>query len=214
MAVDREEQERELTAAEQGRLERYQQLSADLEAQGYKRTELTVGIVRANVIAMLAAIPIMVAGFALFMLANSRRELTRTFFDNGLVQIVAVLVLVVVHELVHGITWSFFTEHGFADIEFGFMKEYLTPYCVCTCPLTKTGHVVGTLAPLVLLGIIPTAIAIAMGSRGLLMLGLLMMLAAGGDVMIATMLLRHKETGTEYLVIDHPTQAGCAVFER
>ena len=212
MAVGNREQNRKLTEAEQKRLARFNQHCTELEAQGYRKTELTVGIVKANVVTIAVSIPLIAAALALFLLVN-HSPIDPHAAASPLV-FIAVLALIVVHELIHGFTWSFFAPHRFADIEFGFMKEYLTPYCTCTAPLPREGYIVGSLAPLVTLGIIPTAVAIATGSFTLLVVGLFMILGAGGDVMIVLMLLRHKSSASEQLICDHPTQAGSVLFER
>ena len=211
MAVGESEKNRKLSEAEQRRLQGFERLCESMTAQGYRCTELTVSVVRANIVSMLIAIPVTVLGMGLFMLVNLNKDWV---LGGNLASIAILLVLVVVHEGIHGLTWSIFAPNHLSDIEFGFMKEYLTPYCTCKTPLAKWPYVVGGLAPLVVLGIIPTAVAIATGSFSLLVIGLIMILAAGGDMMIAWMILRHRATGSELLVLDHPTQAGSVVFER
>jgi hypothetical protein len=211
MAVGESEKNRKLSEAEQRRLRGFERLCESMTAQGYRCTELTVSVVRANIVSMLIAIPVTVLGMGLFMLVNLNKDWV---LGGNLASIAILLVLVVVHEGIHGLTWSIFAPNHLSDIEFGFMKEYLTPYCTCKTPLAKWPYVAGALAPLVLLGIIPTVVAIATSSFTLLVTGLIMILAAGGDVMIVWMILRHRTTGSELLVLDHPTQAGCAVFER
>ena len=209
-----EEKDRQLSDAEKARLERFERTSEELGRQGYRMTELTVGIVKANVVAMIAAVPVFIVGMLLFFLVNSDREIKMLTPTGVIVSIVILLALVVVHELIHGLTWSLFTERRFKDIEFGFMKEFLTPYCTCTVPLARGPYLAGALMPLIILGIIPTAIAIATGSLLLLMLGLIMILSAGGDIMIAMKILGYRSASGEILFYDHPTKAGGVVFER
>lgn len=214
MAVDKKESERKLSEAEAKRLARYEETSRELAEQGYTRNELTVGIVKANVYAMAFGLPVVAACFLLFLFCNRDRGIT-DFMDGGFfLSLAVVIVLVVVHELIHGITWSLFAPNHFADIEFGFMVEYLTPYCTCTRPLPKGGYIAGALAPLVALGLIPMAVSMATGSFSLFFIGAVMTISAGGDVMIVHLLLKHGKPLPEQLVYDHPTQAGCTVFER
>ena len=214
MAVGKEEQNRKLTEAEKRRMDRFEKMSADLEARGYKRCELTVGVVRANVLTIVLGLPICFLGLAIFFLVNRGRDLDLGFTINFLPLAVLLLVLTVVHELIHGITWSFFAEHHWADIEFGFIKEYLTPYCTAKNPLPLGGYILGGLMPMIVLGIVPTVWAIATGNFSLLIVGLAMTLGGGGDLMIVLMLLRHKSDAREKLILDHPTQAGSVIFER
>lgn len=213
MAIDQKEKQRKLSAAETRRLQRFEQVSEELTAKGYKKTELTVGIVKANVFAILLALPVCVLGIYLFVKMNPGILPVAVGMDS-ILMIIAYLVLIPVHELIHGITWSFFAKNGMKDIEFGFMKEYLTPYCTCAAPLTKYGHMTGTVMPLIILGILPLVISWMTGSALLLWIGLLMTVSAGGDILIILLLLKHKSSSAQQLVYDHPTQAGSVVFER
>ena len=208
-----DEDKRKLTAAEQRRLAHLEEISERLLAQGYRRVELTIGIVRANVIVLAAMIPVFAAGIALFVLCN--QPLSITFQPLGFIWFLLLyFALIVVHELVHGITWGIFAAHHFKDIEFGVMWQLLTPYCTCTVPLAKGQYFLGALMPLIALGIIPTAIAIACGSLFWLIIGLVMILSAGGDVLIVLKLLRYKTDAQEILIYDHPTKGGSIIFER
>ena len=208
-----DEDKRKLTAAEQRRLAHLEEISEGLLAQGYRRVELTIGIVRANVIVLAAMIPVFAAGIVLFVLCN--QPLSITFQPLGFIWFLLLyFALIVVHELVHGITWGIFAAHHFKDIEFGVMWQLLTPYCTCTVPLTKRQYILGGLMPLIVLGIIPTAIAIAAGSFFWLIIGLVMILSAGGDILLVWKLIRYKTDKQDVLIYDHPTKAGSIVFEK
>ena len=214
MVKDEKEKKRVLTEAEKRRLAHYEKLSEEYEARGFRRTELTVGIVRANIFAILYGIPLSILGFVLFFMKNNDVNLLRMSLSELILFMVLMFVLVVVHELVHGISWSFFTENHWKDIEFGFMKEYLTPYCTCACPLTRGQYIIGTLMPLVLLGLIPLAAAIMAGSYLWLWLGIIMTMSAGGDILIVINILKYKSQAAQVVYIDHPTQAGGVIFEK
>ena len=119
-----------------------------------------------------------------------------------------------VHELIHGLSWSLFAEHHWKDIEFGFMKQYLTPYCTCGVPLEKGAYIFGALMPLILLGILPMIAGILCGSFGILLLGIIMADSAAGDIMIVWKILRYRSEAGTIVYIDHPTQAGGVIFEK
>ena len=68
--------------------------------------------------------------------------------------------------------------------------------------------------PLIALGIIPTVIAYVIGSFTLLLIGITMIVSAGGDIMLVLTLLRFKSGTDDYLVYDHPTEAGSVIFTR
>ncbi len=139
-----QEKNRKLSEKEQRRLAAFEATCEQYLQQGYKKTDLTIGIVRANLVTLLIAIPVVALGVLLFMWKNS----TAAHFPDpqrAILLLVLIVVLIVVHELIHGITWSLFTERHFKDIEFGFMKEYFTPYCTCLVPLSKKHYILGAL---------------------------------------------------------------------
>ena len=57
---DEKEKSRELTPAEEKRLRRFEELSDSLIGQGYRRVELTVSIVKANIFAVALLLPLLV----------------------------------------------------------------------------------------------------------------------------------------------------------
>ena len=215
-----DEHERTLSAAEQRRLDAFEQLSASLQEAGYSSTFLTTGVVKANVFAILFAVPFIAVFGALFFAVNGPRGASGFSFglDLGpwgfLAFMVILVVLIVVHELIHGLTWATFSTNHFADIEFGFIKEHLTPYCTCKAPLAKWSYIAGAAMPCIVLGILPSIAGVATGSFECLAMGLLMTMAAGGDALVVWQILKHRTTSADVLYIDHPTQIGFVVFER
>ena len=208
-----QEKKRKLSPREEKRLARFEALCAEMEAKGYRKRELMIGIVKANVITILLAIPICAAAILLFAAVNPGK--IQGFSGTELIiWLISFLALTVVHEAVHGLTWSRFAPNGFRDIDFGFMKEYLTPYCTCATPLSKGAYILGALMPLLTLGILPWIISMIIGSTLLLYIALAMILAAGGDMLIVLEVLKARSDAKEQLIYDHPTQAGCVLFER
>lgn len=211
----KEEKDRKLSAKEQRRLGVFEENCEKMRQQGYKMNNLTIGIVKANLFVLLLAIPVVAIGVLLFQWKNPM-SLLRPSPQESLLLVALFVVLIVVHELIHGLTWSLYSEHHFKDIEFGFMKEFLTPYCTCTVPLSKGHYIMGALMPCIILGILPTALGILLGSQLLFWIGIVMILSAGGDMMIVTKILTFKpqSESKEILVYDHPTEAGSVIFEK
>ena len=216
--MDRKEENRKLTGAEQRRMQRFEEVSARLAGQGYRAKELTIGVVRANVLTLVVGLPVCAIVIAAYVLAGHTFSILEILKEGSLWKpllfVVLMIVLTVAHEGVHGLTWGMFAKNRFSDIEFGFIKEYLTPYCTCKSPLSKGQYILGALMPLFVVGLLPAIVAIANGSTMLLLLGLIMILGAGGDVLVVLQLLRHGSSGKEALYYDHPTKAGLVVFER
>ena len=123
----KEEKNRKLSPKEQKRLNVFEETCERLSQEGYKKTDLTISIVKANLFVFLLAIPVVAIGVLLFAWKNPISLLTPSP-QGSLLFVVLFIVLIVAHELIHGLTWSLYAEHHFKDIEFGFMKEYLTPY--------------------------------------------------------------------------------------
>ncbi len=210
---DEKEKSRELTPAEEKRLLRFEELSDRLIGQGYRRVELTVSIVKANIFAVVLLIPLLIAGGGLFFLRNHSMSggLGKM---NPLLCAALFVAMIVVHELIHGLSCSLFAENHWKDIEFGFMKQYLTPYCTCAVPLGKRAYIFGALMPLVLLGILPMIVGILADNLGLLLLGVILADAAAGDILIVWKILRYRSEAGTIVYIDHPTQAGGVIFEK
>ena len=208
-----QEKKRKLSPREEQRLARFETLCAEMEQKGYRKRELMIGIVKANVVTMLLAIPLCAAAILLF-LAVSPGSLHALSLTELIIWLVSFFVLTVVHEGIHGLTWSRFTPNGFRDIDFGFMKQYLTPYCTCRVPLSKGQYIFGALMPLIVLGILPMLAGILSGSLLVLALGILMTDSAAGDIMIVWNVLRYRSPAGEIVYMDHPTQAGGVIFEK
>ncbi|MCR5013472.1 MAG: DUF3267 domain-containing protein [Bacteroidales bacterium] len=214
-----EEENRKLSEKEQRRLAVFEENCEKLTQQGYKKTKLTISIVKANLFVFLLAIPVIGLGVLLFVWQNPAsllRPVSQESFLSFILFFASFVVLIVVHELIHGLTWGLLSEHHFKDIEFGLMKEFLTPYCACLVPLSKGHYILGALMPCIILGILPLVIGILIGSGTLLWIGIIMTLAAGCDIMIVAKVLAFKpeSTSKEVLIYDHPTQAGSVVFEK
>lgn len=123
---------------------------------------------------------------------------------------VSLLLGIVVHELIHGITWAHFTEKGWKSISFGVIWKMLTPYCHCDEVLTIRSYIIGALMPCIVLGILPVVIALCIGSFGLLLWGIIFISAAAGDLWMAWLLTKEDPKA---LVLDHPSEAGFYIFE-
>lgn len=206
--------ERVLTEAEQRRLERYKIKSEELEREGYTKTDLTISVVKANIGALYGLI-MTVPFIAIYVLRYDGADFGRSRISasSGLTVLALLLLLTVVHELIHGVTWSRFTKKGFKDIEFGVIWKYLTPYCTCSQPLTKWEYITGALMPGLLLGIVPCIIGCIAADILFLAAGVLMTIAAGGDILIAKMILGNKAS-KKALYLDHPTEIGLVVFQK
>ena len=208
---EKDKEKQILSAAEKKRLEQFEKTAAQRVQQGYTRHDLTIDIGKANVFAIVLIFPLLIIGYGLYYLIYRNFR----FSDFNLpVFAVSFIALIVVHELIHGVSWSFFTPHHFKDVEFGIMRPSMTPYCACLRPLKKGSYIFGAVMPLVLLGIIPMIVGIAIKNTNVLLLGIVMADAAAGDIMIVWRILCYKTSAKEVVYMDHPTQAGGVIFEK
>ena len=211
-----QENQRKLTKSELLRKEAFEKKKAELEAQGYRSEDLTIGLVYANVMAILLGLPLILvlgAGFALRLFyAPTSGGMSGP--HGFLLFCVVFIILIFVHELIHGIFWSVSAKNRWKSISFGFIAKYMTPYCTCSEPLGKKQYIFGAVMPTVILGILPALAAIAAGSVFLFVIGAVMIFAGGGDLTIILKLLRHKNGGKDTIYIDHPYQAGLIAFSR
>ena len=209
-----DDKDRKLTKAEQKRWDKFLQGKGEFEQNGYEMKEHTLGLVYANIMAFVVAIPIIVPFALLFYFVSEPVEIYEFPFVKLIVLAFLYIVSIVVHEALHGITWACFAKNHFKSIEFGVIWEMLTPYCTCSEVLKKWQYVLGSMMPLIVLGIVPCIIAVISGNIYALAFGAIMVIAAGGDIIVTLRILRYKTDKNELVFYDHPTKCGFITFER
>ena len=208
--------DRKLTKAEEKRKKIYEEEKQKLIDAGYTEKDLTIGVVYANVMAFVLGLPIIIVLGILFFkynLGNSEMSFTFTIKES-VIFLITLLVLIVVHELIHGAFCAIFAKNHLKSIEFGFMAQYLTPYCCCKEVLTKGQYIIGGIMPTVILGLIPAVVSIFTGSWLVFAIGCIMILSGGGDMTIILKLIMYRSQKQEVLYMDHPYECGLVVFER
>lgn len=192
-----------------------------MELNNYTKKKLTIDIVQANTLGCSLFLPISLFYIAPFMLiwlddfsgSTIKHFLTNLFksisISYGILPIVLFIGGIVLHELIHGITWSFFAKGGLKSIKYGILVKMLTPYCHCKEPLKLRAYILGAMMPALLLGLLPGIIAIATGSIGMLLFAIFFTMAAAGDFMIIQLLWKQDPNS---MVLDHPSEAGCYIY--
>ena len=210
------EKERKITETERKRTERFQKKVAALKEEGYEASEHTVGIVQANILAVAIMLPFVAAIGIPYLLLHGIGcvGLFTAYLGNLALFIILMAVEMVVHEAIHGLIWGMLSPDGFFTIEFGFIREYLTPYCYCGSPLTRGQYLAGSLMPTIFLGFIQGAVAVFTGNIMIFLLSIVLTFGGGGDFLIDYLLLRYKKTQNRLILMDHPTQLGFVAFEK
>jgi hypothetical protein len=120
------------------------------------------------------------------------------------------VLLMIPHELIHGLTAMVVGKAKWKDLKFGMMWKKCAAYCHYGVPLTVAQYRWVTLMPLILLGIIPSILSFILGNSLMLLYGMIGITVAIGDIWIAWLL--RKEDGS-VKVYDHPSTAGYFLFD-
>ena len=208
------EEQRELTKREEKRLSNFKKVSKELTKEGYKEVDLTVSTKKANKLAILYSLPFIVFFLVLYLLIyRSGVTLGSDYAIRYLIFIIVFVLAIFVHELIHGITFSIFSKNHWKDIDFGMVWADFTPYCTCTSTVKKNQYLLAILMPFLTLGVLPAIIGTILGEFIVVVFGIFMMLGAGGDLLIAYMILRYQNK-KDVLYLDHPTDVGVVIFEK
>ncbi|HSL44034.1 MAG TPA: DUF3267 domain-containing protein [Anaerolineales bacterium] len=172
------------------------------------KRDLSISMARANVIVLFTSIPVVILQFALFILLHGVEGLAPTW--NTSLLVIAIVLGIVIHEWIHGLSWMIFGQKPFSTIKFGFQWKTLTPYAHLAEPVEVNAYRIGAFMPGLILGILTYILSLVLGNGNLFWFSLVHTSAAGGDWLILW-LLRNVRSGA--LVEDHPTNAGCYVLE-
>ena len=123
--------------------------------------------------------------------------------------LIAVVLLIVVHEALHAVGMVQFGKISWRDIRFGIMWWALMPYCHCTVPLSIRAFRRMALLPLWITGGMTLACLQVFPSDLLALVTGFTVAASVGDVWIVAKLRRFNE---DWLVADSPSEIGCDVF--
>ena len=201
-----------MTKDEQKRTEIFNAESSKLISEGYVSKDLLISGAKANVVGTLFGLAPIIPFAIWFLIAYGVFNPFEQIYDSVTV-IIALLISIPVHELIHGITWSIFARKHFKSIAFGVAWKSFTPYCSCKEALKRGHYTIGVVMPGIVLGIIPLIISCIIGSASLFVYGMFMTITAGGDLIIYSMILREKKSEQEFF-LDHLTKIGLVKFEK
>ncbi|NRS88882.1 hypothetical protein HNQ02_001800 [Flavobacterium sp. 7E] len=190
----------------------------------YTRELITFNLVKANLYAIFSIIPILIIYLIPYYLIwnkNINKENIKKsiiyFKNNGYLNPILIFTIIIstltigiiLHELIHGITWAKFTKDGFKSIKFGVLWRFLTPYCHCKEPLLVKHYIIGGIMPAIILGVLPVIISFITGNILFLIFGIFFTMAAFGDFIILFRLIKENKNN---LVLDHPSEVGCYIY--
>lgn len=208
-----DESKRKLSKAEEKRLANYKKAEKELLDNGYEKHELTVSITKANTYSLIVGLPFIAVFFLIYYLVGNEFVIKN--------QIVASIIFILnfpfatfVHEGLHGLGYLPSAKNHAKDIEFGFIPEMITPYCVCNSSLRKYQYMIGLLMPFFVLGVCVSIVGIVLGNLVLLISGSFQIVCAGGDLLIAYLVIWNRSKKKDVLYHDHPTECGVVMFDK
>lgn len=208
--------QRKLTVKEQKRLEIIQEKRTRLEAEGYTCHEKIFGALYVNVMAVIVMLPYVALMCVLFLFNNVGTKISFSLLNSPIANLAAIFiifaVLIVLHELIHGIFFALSVSTHWKSVEFGFNPVACTPYCTCLEPLSKKSYIISAIMPTIFLGFLPSIIAVFSGNAFLFVIGLVMILSGGGDFLMIYNLLKINSKKYDVLFLDHPTEIGSLIF--
>ncbi|MDX1671280.1 MAG: DUF3267 domain-containing protein [Balneolaceae bacterium] len=131
-------------------------------------------------------------------------------YSHYLISLGAIIGGIILHELIHAIVWVGLGSSSWEQVTFGFNLKGLAPYAHLGEPVKISVYRAGTLAPGLILGLLPYLAGLVGGIMPLVWFGYLFTIVAGGDFLMVW-LIRDIKKGS--MVQDHPERIGCVVVE-
>jgi len=171
------------------------------------KRDLSISMREAGTKSLWVMLPLMVIQSLAFIAPHGYQS----FPENANLPMYGFLLLlgIFIHETIHVLAWMIFGKKSLKVFYIGFQWKSLAPYAHCKEPMDILPYRIGSIAPGLLLGILPWIVSLFTGDILLFIYGWLYTTAAGGDFLILW-ILRYVKPNT--LVEDHPTRAGCYVM--
>jgi hypothetical protein len=122
----------------------------------------------------------------------------------------AIVIGIIIHEAIHGFTWSIAAKIPISDIKFGFQIKTVTPFAHCKVPINIVAYRIGAIMPFLILGLLPYVYALATKNPIALGFSLFFSFVAIGDLMI---LWITRDIPSDKKVQDHPTEGGVTITD-
>jgi hypothetical protein len=198
-------------------------MDTEISLDGYTKEKIYFNMLWANIFAIIVFVVFAtICGGSFYLIWHERinfsineemaaRGKIILVLKNIAVVLVPILVGCVLHELIHGLFYTFFAKNRFKSIRFGIKPKYGIAYCMCT-ELIKIKHVIICAAmPTIILGFIPAVFSLIVGSLFWLLFGVMFISAGAGDFLIIVRLL--KENKEDY-ALDTLGEVNCTNIYR
>ncbi len=175
-----------------------------------KQIDLSIPLWKANIYSLPIVIILLTITVLPFKYIWGLDHLFAEFSSNAnfLLLLILFFIGIILHELIHAVSWMVFAKTPFNKIKFGFNIRSLSPYAHCGEAVTAKVYRIALLTPAIILGLIPIIISFISGSVWFFVMGLLFTVTACGDFLIFLLIRKVKN---DQFVADHPEKAGCKV---
>jgi hypothetical protein len=205
--------DKKLTEKELKRKSDFEKFNSEMQQKGYKIKNIIINIQQAKPLCLLIMPPFMALAFWIYYKVNGF-DLDCLSWGFLVVLLMLILCLSILHELIHGITWSIFAKNHFHSIDFGFIWSSFSPYCTCSEPLEKWQYLLGTAMPTLVLGGGAAVVSVMTNQLLLFILAEFMIISGGGDFLIILKSMLYRTDKQESVYCDHPYECGFVVFEK
>ncbi len=178
-----------------------------------KTKDISVGMFKASIlcipillIIIAALIPLYIYLYGVTSLILTARKIVHGWWFF----IPTVIIGIFLHEVIHAMVFGIFGEKGFKYVHVGIQWDTITPYAHYSKALRALYYRLALIAPAVILGLIPILLGLIFHMGVIFIFGLLFLLFAGGDLLIMWLI---RKVPNRSMVKDHPTRAGCYVYE-
>jgi len=116
---------------------------------------------------------------------------------------------IVEHEIIHALSFRYYSRISWRNIKFGFHKQYLCPYVHCKVKVENRFMGVVLILPTIITGILPWVFGIINGSYVFIVVGALLISGGVGDFSMFNELRKFPKYSQ---VHDYENDIGCEVF--
>jgi len=176
-------------------------------------TNFTITSLQANLYAIPLAIFIIAALYIPFILIWSVTPLMKVLYSPFIslkVFLPVFILLALLYEIIHWLAFRWAGKIDATHLKIGFQWKTLTPYAHCDASMPAYAYRISLILPALLLGIIPSIVALIFGISWLLIYGIIFTIVGGGDFIILWLIRKVKK---DQLLQDHPSRCGCKAID-
>lgn len=169
----------------------------------------TISMFQANIFGLIyGALLVAILGLLYYLVYGFESTIQIKQFFKFKIFVPSAVLGIIVHEFIHGLTWSLAAKVPLSKIKFGFQLKTLTPFAHCKVPVNIVAYRLGVLMPFLIMGLAPYIYSIFTENQMILGFSLFFSFGAVGDLMI---LWITRKIPSDKRVQDHSTEGGVII---